>query len=206
MPILQVDQTGLICVAVVDLLVLLGMLWTIYWQSCRLAAMRGKLGGPESQQTTEKTPADMSPAFDEKLGAELATTSKPEAHDIGAPPPAHLPYRYISQDQIPWIKTGNSINAAGPASPGDWDFEIIVPSNMPHSPPSLCFRACEGPEDGAIGLKIDRIDDNRAVVRMRLTPGQKERIVKTGPVVNGTIEREVEDVVIPRYIWVHLQE
>jgi len=206
MPTLQVDQTGLIYVAVVDLLVLLGMLWAIYSQSCRLAAMRGKLGGLESQQTTEKTPATTSPAPDEKSSAVPATTSDPKLNALGAPPPAHLPIRSLFQEHIPWFNIGDSIKGAGPASPGEWDFSFIVPSTKGPLPPSLCLRARESPEGGRIGLEIDRVDDERTVVRMRLVPGQGKRDGETGSLIDSAIKQGVVQVVVPSCIWVHLCE
>jgi len=98
------------------------------------------------------------------------------------------------------------MKGAGPASPGEWDFSFIVPSTKGPLPPNLCFRARESPEDGAIGLEIDRVDDERIFVRMRLVPGQPKRDGETGSVIDGAVKQGVVKVVVPQCIWVHLYE
>jgi len=179
MPTLQVDQTGLICVAVVNLLVLLGMLWAIYLQSCRLAAMRGKLGGLESQQTTEKTPATTCPALDEKL--ESASTTVASQED------GIQEVSFIMQDkdaqEVPWSETHNTKITLDPTSPDDWDLAFIVPSSTQSSSPSVYFRETAVPKGGLIMLYLARFDDDEGdghtLIRMRLSPPKEKKDLGT---------------------------
>jgi len=208
MPILQVDQTGLICVAIIIGVVMLGMLWVIYSQSCRLSYYRLKSQDVEGEQTTKKSPVGTSPALDKKLELGSPTTANQEDDSQEA--------NYIIQSKhsqvIPWSETRTTRVTLDPTSPDDWDLSFIVPTTKPSSSPGVFYRATAVPKGGIMLLHLVRFEDaevdGHTLVRMRLSPGKEK--TEMGTVTNAKLSRPV--LVAPRETdilpsaWVHLQK
>jgi hypothetical protein len=86
MPVLQIDQAALVCIAVIISLILVLACWTIHVLNASLnRALHEKAEDLESRQTTGKSPVVTSPVHEEKPWHDPEHTFRPEAGDIALP-------------------------------------------------------------------------------------------------------------------------
>ena len=90
MPVLEVDQTGLICIATLAVFTILLLVWLVFHLCAASNAMHEKARDLEMQQTTEKAPVVTSFPLDEEPGSWLDSPFRPDQGDKRLPNPAFV--------------------------------------------------------------------------------------------------------------------